>query len=65
MPAVLRVSGYQFILFTGDHPPPHVHIRKDGKLAKLRLDTMNFERSGGFNFAEQRQILGIAQENLS
>lgn len=41
MPPVLRVGGYQFIIFTSDHPPAHVHVRRDGKLAKVRLDRLS------------------------
>ncbi|MBI1279231.1 MAG: DUF4160 domain-containing protein [Anaerolineaceae bacterium] len=41
MPTVLREAGYQFIIFTSDHYPPHVHVRREGKLAKLLLNLSN------------------------
>ncbi len=61
MPTVLRESGYQFIIFTSDHPPAHVHVRKEGKLAKIKLDPVEFERTGGFNSGEQSKIIEIVR----
>lgn len=62
MPTVLRYGGYQFIIFTSDHPPAHVHVRREGKLAKVRLEPIQFERTGGFNRGEQSRILEIVRE---
>lgn len=63
MPTVLRVGGYQFIIFTSDHPPAHVHVRREGKLAKVLLDPVAFERIGGFNSGEQSKILEIVRDH--
>ena len=30
MPTVLRVDGFAFSFFPGDHEPPHVHVRYSG-----------------------------------
>lgn len=62
MPTVLRVDGYQFIIFTSDHPPAHIHVRRDGKLAKVLLDSIEFERTGGFNAGERGKILELVHE---
>lgn len=64
MPTVLREGGYQFIIFTSDHPPAHIHVRRDGKLAKVSLDTLEFERDGGFNKGEQSKITEIIRANF-
>jgi len=64
MPTILREGGYQFIMFSSDHPPGHVHIRREGKLAKVSLDTLEFERDGGFNRGEQSKIIEIIRVNL-
>lgn len=37
MPTVLRAHGLRFMIFVGDHPPPHVHAIGDGS-AKIALD---------------------------
>ncbi len=63
MPTVLRAGGYQFIIFTSDHSPAHVHVRREGKLAKVRLDPIEFERTGGFNAGERSRILEIVREH--
>ncbi|MBL8147442.1 MAG: DUF4160 domain-containing protein [Anaerolineae bacterium] len=59
MPTVLREGGYQFLMFTSDHPPAHVHVRREGKLAKVMLNPIEFERTGGFSFGEQSKIVDI------
>jgi hypothetical protein len=63
MPTVLREAGYQFIMFSSDHPPAHVHVRKEGKLAKVLLNPIEFERTGGFNAGEQSKIIDITREH--
>jgi hypothetical protein len=65
MPTVLREGGYQFIIFTSDHHPAHVHVRREGKLAKILLDPIEFERVGGFNAGEQSKIIEIVRKNRS
>ena len=37
MPTVLRVDGFQIMIFFNDHPPPHVHVRKAGGLVVIQL----------------------------
>jgi Domain of unknown function (DUF4160) len=63
MPTVLREAGYQFIIFTSDHPPPHVHVRREGKLAKVLLSPIEFLRTGGLNSGEQSEILQITRNH--
>jgi hypothetical protein len=65
MPTVLREAGYQFIMFTSDHPPRHVHVRREGKLAKVLLNPIEFERTGGFNAGEQSKIISIIRQHHS
>jgi hypothetical protein len=62
MPTVLRVGGYQLIIFTSDHPPAHIYVRREGKLAKVRLNPIEFERTGGFNSSERSNIIEIIRE---
>ncbi|MFH1436112.1 MAG: DUF4160 domain-containing protein [Pseudomonadota bacterium] len=39
MPTVLRVGSYRFFFYAGDRDePPHVHIERDDRIAKLWLD---------------------------
>ena len=63
MPTVLRDGGYQFIIFTSDHPPAHVHVRYAGRLAKIQLEPVEFERTGGLAAGDQSKILKIVRDN--
>ncbi|MBN9305946.1 MAG: hypothetical protein BGO82_01065 [Devosia sp. 67-54] len=36
MIVILRAHGLRIVIFTDDHPPPHVHVIGDGQ-AKIRL----------------------------
>ena len=38
MPTVHREEGYAIRIYTDDHPPPHVHVRKGSGGAKIQLD---------------------------
>lgn len=62
-PSVLRQGSYQFIIFTSDHPPAHVHVRGSGHLAKIRLDPVEVERSGGFSAGDLIKIIEIVRQN--
>ncbi len=37
MPTVAREDGYHVVVYTDNHPPPHVHVRKDGADIKILL----------------------------
>lgn len=37
MPAVLRMNGFAFRVYTHDHPPPHVHVRISGTYARIAV----------------------------
>jgi hypothetical protein len=65
VPTVLREGGYQIMIFTSDHPPPHVHVRHAGRLAKVNLEPVSFTRTGGLNAGEQSEILQVVQANQS
>jgi hypothetical protein len=64
MPTVLRVGPYRYFFYAGDREePPHVHVEREGKIAKFWLDPIRLESSGGFNRAEISQILRIINEH--
>ncbi len=37
MPTVVRSKGYHVVVYSADHPPPHVHVRKDGANVRVLL----------------------------
>ena len=39
MPTVLPVGSYRFFFYAGDYnEPSHIHVERDGKVAKFWLD---------------------------
>jgi hypothetical protein len=61
MPTVLREAGLRIVIYTDDHPPPHVHIFGDGetKIALLRPEVV---RIVGADRREARRALEIVRE---
>ena len=37
MPAILRVGRLRVVIYTSDHPPPHVHVIGAGTEARIAL----------------------------
>jgi len=63
MPTVLRVGPYRFFFYAGDgDEPPHVHVERDDSEAKVWLDPIHLERSGGFSGKELRRIEQMTTE---
>jgi hypothetical protein len=52
----IRRGGYVFMTWIGDHPPPHVHVYRDGRLV------MKWDLKEGcvvFGAADRRIVLTI------
>jgi hypothetical protein len=57
MPTVLRLGPYRFFFYAGDgEEPPHAHVERDNSVAKIWLEPIRLERSGGFSASELRRI---------
>lgn len=64
MPTLLIWRGHRFRFYSSDaHEPPHVHITKDGKTAKVWLRSLKVEYQRGYNDREMRELLAIVAEN--
>ncbi len=64
MPTVLRVEGYRFFFVSLDRSePPHIHVKRERKVAKLWLDPVVLERTGGFSRVEINKIVKLVQEH--
>jgi len=55
MPTVLTIGNTRVVIYTNDHPPPHVHaVRRDGALAKPELNCpagpVTLVEQSGFRF---------------
>ena len=50
MPTVLRIGSYRLFFFAGDRDEPaHIHIEREDKVAKVWLDPVRLQSSGGFS----------------
>ena len=64
MPTVLRVGKYRFFFYSSDRNEPiHVHIEADDYIAKVWLDPIRLQYSGGFNRSDINRILSIIKEH--
>jgi len=62
MPVVLRVGGFAFSFFKGDHEPPHVHARHSGRRCKIVLATLEVRKSE-MNRSEEASAVRIVAEH--
>jgi len=63
MPTVLRVGPYRLFFYSSDQNEPiHVHVECDNKIAKIWLDPIRLQHSGGFSRSEINRILSIIIE---
>lgn len=64
MPTVLRDGPYRFFFYAGDADEPmHIHVERDGRVAKIWLEPVRLHRSGGFRRQEIARILKIAERH--
>lgn len=64
MPPVLRVGPYRFFFYSSDrNEPEHVHIEREDNIAKIWLDPIRLQNSGGFSRSEIRRILSVIGEH--
>jgi hypothetical protein len=63
-PTVLQTGPYRFFFFASDrNEPPHVHVKRDAKLAKFWLSPVRQAYNYGFNATELNRIAAIVREN--
>lgn len=64
MPTILRVGPYRFFFYSSDRDEPiHVHIEREDKIAKVWVDPIRLQSSGGFNRSEINRILSIISDH--
>ncbi len=58
MPTLLRWNGYRFFFYSADGwEPPHIHVTKQGKEAKLWLNTITVAVNIGFSAQDLNEII--------
>ncbi len=64
MPTLLRWKGYRFFFYSADGwEPPHVHIVKDGKEAKIWLRDLSVAINLGYNARELAEIVRATRDH--
>lgn len=64
MPTVFREDGYRLYFYSHDpNEPPHVHVDKSGRSAKLWLEPVALARNFGFDARELATVFGIVRAN--
>jgi len=62
MPTVLRRGPYRFYWYSHEPgEPPHVHVDRDSRTAKIWLESIVLARNIGFSAHEIRVISGIVE----
>jgi hypothetical protein len=66
MPVVLRVDGFAFKFYSGDHDPPHVHVRYGGATAIIELETgrARSSRLRDHDLARARELVETHRDEL-
>jgi hypothetical protein len=64
MPTVLRTGPYRFFFVSLDYgEPPHIHVRRENKVAKFWLDPVTLQKAGGFRRTELNKIARLVNEH--
>jgi hypothetical protein len=62
VPTVLRAGPYRIFFYAGDRlEPPHVHVERESDRAKVWLDPVRLQESGGFRRSEIARILDLVR----
>lgn len=62
MPTVFRYGPYRFSFYSADgSEPPHVHVERDDKVAKVWIDPVSLAENGGFHRTEVNRILSLVR----
>ena len=64
MPTVLRTGPYRFFFVSLDYnEPPHIHVRRENKVAKFWLDPVALQKAGRFRRTELNRIARLVSEH--
>ncbi len=65
MPTIL-IEGYRFRFYSSDlREPPHVHVIRGGRVAKIWIDPVELESNRGYHRVELNRILKLTEHHRS
>jgi len=60
----IYISGYKFRFYSSDiFEPPHIHVIKGEKVAKIWLQPVTIQSNYGYNAAELNRILKLTRKH--
>jgi hypothetical protein len=64
-PTVLRTGPYRFFFFfsSDTHEPPHIHVEREAKRAKIWLEPVEVEKNDGVGERELVRIIVIVEDH--
>jgi hypothetical protein len=63
MPTIL-IEGYKFRFYSSDlHEPPHVHVIRAEREAKIWLESLEVEYNHGYNKTDLNRIVKLTEQN--
>jgi hypothetical protein len=63
MPTIL-INGYKFRFYSSDvNEPPHVHVIKAERVAKIWLNPLEVESNHGYSKTELNKVLQLTEQN--
>ncbi len=64
MPTVVTIGPYRLFFVSHDRDePPHIHVQREGRVAKFWLDPVALQQAGGYNRTELSAITALVQEH--
>ncbi len=64
MPTAWREGPYRFFFVSLDYDePPHIHVKRENKVAKFWLDPVALQKAGGYNRTELNKIARLVIEH--
>ena len=64
MPTVAQIGPYRFFFYSNEgDESPHIHVKREGKVAKFWLDPVDLAAAGGFAAHELREIERLVAEH--
>jgi hypothetical protein len=65
MPTVHREANRRYVIFTNDHPPPHLHVKAPGCECRIHIEDARVMSNAGFTQRDLRVIIATVIENAS
>lgn len=59
MPTVLREDGFEVMIYTDDHDPPHVHVRYGGGWVIIHLHDFKTRKVKNMKIADAKRALKL------